>query len=394
MTDSISSYRILAGCAADAGGVRNGVVLTIEDGVISAQDPLTDETHPAPGDQDCRDLLVVPGFIDIHVHGGAGDYVMSGEVDGLRRIARHLARHGVTGFLSTTVTGPWDLQAQAVSIAAEVMTSSANGADGAAVLGVHLEGPYYNPARKGAQPGEYILPPDVDNLVDGVGDNLSIIKLVTLAPEMPGALELIRFLTRSGIVSSIGHTDATYDQVSAGIEAGARHVTHCFNAMRQMEGREPGVVGAAMSRPELKAELIWDNIHVHPASCRALVNAKTANKTILISDGIPGAGMPERYQFSLGDYPVVVHNGAARLADGTLAGSLLTLDTAFRNAGEFSFAERAAMTAYNAADSLGLAHRKGMLKPGFDADFVILDSDGIVQRTIVAGRTVYSRPGT
>ena len=262
------------------------------------------------------------------------------------------------------------------------------------MIGVHLEGPYINAKRKGAQPGEHILPPDVDSFVDSLGDNLGAIRVVTLAPELDGALNLIRFLSEHRIIASIGHTDATYNQVSAGIEAGARHVTHCFNAMRPMESREPGVVGAAMSRNELKAELIWDNIHVHPASCRALVNAKRTMNVVLISDGIPGAGMPEGYQFSLGDQPAVVQNGAALLADGTLAGSLLTLDAAFRNSGEFPLSERAAMTSSNAAASLGIGDHKGMLKPGFDADLVLLDRDGIVQRTLVAGRTVYERTST
>lgn len=387
--NTASPYRVLAGCAADAYTCRQDVVLHITGGQITAIEPITPSTIPESYDLDYRHMTVVPGFIDIHVHGGAGAYVMDGTADGLADIAHHLASHGVTGFLATTVTGAWEQQAQAVSIAVDRMRSEQNGVDGAAVLGVHLEGPYINPQRKGAQPGEYVLAPDVSNLVSGLGDNLNAVKVVTLAPEMPGALELIRFLSNNGTIASIGHSNATYDQVSAGIEAGARHVTHCFNAMRPLESREPGVVGAAMSRNELKAELIWDNIHVHPASCRALINAKGVSGVILISDGIPGAGMGEGYEFCLGDYPVVVHNGAARLNDGTLAGSLLTLDTAFVNSMEYSLSDRACMTAYNAAVSLGLHHRKGLLAPGYDADLVILDNDGIVQRTLVFGRTVY-----
>jgi N-acetylglucosamine-6-phosphate deacetylase len=257
------------------------------------------------------------------------------------------------------------------------------------VLGCHLEGPYINPVKKGAQPQQYILPPDVGDLQRHAGGDLHALKVVTLAPEMPGALALIRFLAANGIVASLGHTNATYAEVSAAIDAGARHVTHCYNAMRPLESREPGVVGAALARPELKAELIWDNVHVHPASCRALVNAKGAEGVILISDGIPGTGMPDGYRFSLGDLPVVINAGTAQLPDGTLAGSLLTLDRALCNAVPFSPAQRAQMTSRNAALALGLGAQKGLVAPGYDADLVALDGEGRVLRTFVQGRSVY-----
>lgn len=389
MSDWERTFRILAGRAVDARSEREHVAITVSKGRIVSVDAWNGASRPAPLDIDARNALLLPGFIDIHVHGGAGQYVMEGTLQGLQTIAQHLARHGVTGFLSTTVTGPWEQQAQAVAVAAEMMRSEATGSTGAAVLGVHLEGPYINPKRKGAQPGQYVLAPDASDLAKQLADNLSVVRVVTLAPEMEGALELIRFLTASGIIASIGHTDATYDQVSLGIDAGARHVTHCFNAMRPMESREPGVVGAAFSRPELTAELIWDNIHVHPASCRALIHAKGAGNVILISDGIPGTGMGEGYRFSLGDLPVVVQSGSARLPDGTLAGSLLTLDRAFHNAAPFSLVERSCMTARNAAVALGLGLKKGLIAPGFDADLVLLAEDGSVRQTFVAGKSVY-----
>jgi N-acetylglucosamine-6-phosphate deacetylase len=212
---------------------------------------------------------------------------------------------------------------------------------------------------------------------------------MTLAPEMPGALELIRFLVKNRIIASVGHTNATYAQVSAAIDAGARHVTHCYNAMRPLESREPGVVGAALSRPELTAELIWDNHHVHPASCRALIQAKGEEGVILISDGIPGTGMGDGYEFSLGDLPVTVRDGTARLPDGTLAGSLLTLDRAFLNAGAYTVAQRAGMSSRNAALALGLGDRKGLVSPGFDADLTLLGADGRVLQTFVGGKSVF-----
>ena len=202
-------------------------------------------------------------------------------------------------------------------------------------------------------------------------------------------MELTRFLSSKGIIPSIGHTNATYAEIVDAIEAGAKHVTHCYNAMRPLDSREPGVVGAAMAHPELLAELIWDNIHVHPASCQSLIGAKSTKGVILISDGIPGAGMGDGYIFSLGSHPIQITNGAARLPDGTLAGSVLTLDKAFENSSHYSFSQRAAMTSRNAAVSLKWGDQKGLIQEGFDADLVLLASSGEVVRTIVGGRTVW-----
>jgi len=386
----LSTVRILAGRIADARGERENVAVTVQKGRIVELAPWNDATRPAPGDIAAREGLLLPGFVDIHIHGGAGRYIMEGTAEAQQAIAAHLARHGVTGFLATTVTAPWEEQARALAVAAETMQSAENGAEGAAVLGCHLEGPYINPKKKGAQPEQFILPPDVDDLQRQVGGNLHAVKVMTLAPEMPGALEMIRFLTANGIIASLGHTNATYAEMCAGIDAGARHVTHCYNAMRAMESREPGAVGAAFSHPQLKAELIWDNHHVHPAACRALVNAKGPDGIILISDGIPGTGMGDGYEFSLGDLMVSVRDGTARLPDGTLAGSLLTLEVAFQNAAYYSLPQRAAMSSYNAALALGLGHRKGLLSPGYDADLVLLNRDGTVRQTFVAGRCVYA----
>jgi N-acetylglucosamine-6-phosphate deacetylase len=322
---------------------------------------------------------------------------MEGTEDAFIAVADHLARHGVTGFLATTVTGPWHQQVQAVRMAAQLCgrqwMHGVSEARGATVLGCHLEGPYINPTKKGAQPEQYICLPDVADFIHRLERYISVINIVTLAPELPGALDLIRCLTHNHIIPSIGHTNATYAEISEAIDAGARHVTHCYNAMRPLESREPGVVGATMARPELTAELIWDNIHVHPASCCALVNAKGPDGVILISDGIPGTGMPDGYRFSLGDLPVVVNAGTARLPDGTLAGSLLTLDRAFQNADRYSLAQRAQMSSRNASVALGLGTHKGLIAPGFDADLVILAETGSVLQTFVMGHSVFNGIG-
>ncbi len=381
--------RILAKTVADARGERKAVAITLANGLIEELWNWNASTSSSKGDLDARDCLLVPGFIDLHVHGGAGRYLMEGDEAGQSTVAKHLASHGVTGFLPTSVTGPPEKEARVLELAHRAMLSPDNGREGAAVLGCHLEGPFINPSKKGAQPEEYICAPSIPELMKRVGDHLEALKIVTLAPEIEGALELIRFLASKGVIASLGHTNATYEQVSAAIDAGARHITHCFNAMRQLEGREPGVVGAAFQRKELKAELIWDNIHVHPASCEALIGAKGSEGVILISDGIPAAGMGESYQFSLGHLPVKVVNGAARLPDGTLAGSVLTLEVAFQNASAYTLPQRTEMTSRNAAVTLGLGHRKGLLSPGYDADLILIAPDGSVRATIVGGKCVY-----
>lgn len=381
------SYRILARVGADSRMDRQNLIVTIANGSIVELGTWNDATRPQSGDIDARDLMLLPGFVDIHIHGGAGRYVMEGTPDALHAIAQHLARHGVTGWLPTTVTAPWDEQRAVLDAAAQL--SPEDGTGGAQIWGVHLEGPYINPKKKGAQAEQHIRLPDITEFQQAVGSLYTLVSIVTVAPEMPGALEFIRFLASQNIMASLGHTDATYAQISDAIDAGARHVTHCFNAMRPMDSREPGTVGAAFARSELMAELIWDNIHVHPASCEALLAAKRAEGVILISDGIPGAGMPDGYEFTLGDLPIKTQNGRATLPDGTLAGSLLTLDKAFANAAGFSLSQRAALTSGNAIQALGMASRYGRLAPGFQADLVLLDLGGKVHRTLIHGETAY-----
>ena len=378
--------RIFASQVASAGGYRKDALITLANGKFAAIDY---ETACPESPDLVMEALLLPGFIDTHIHGGVGRSVMEGTTDALRIIGRHLARHGVTGWLPTTVTASREDTARVLRAVSEWMASAENGRDGAAVFGCHLEGPYINPKRKGAQPEQFILPPGIVDFEAWAGPYRDIIKIVTLAPEIPGALELTRHLAAQNIVVSIGHTDATYDEVSAAIDAGARRVTHCYNAMSQLGSREPGVVGAAFAREELIAELIWDNIHVHPASCQALINAKSTSGVVLISDGIPGAGMPDDYAFSLGDLPVVVKNGAARLPDGTLAGSLLTLDAAFRNAAPHTVAERSRMMSLIPARSLGMGKRLGWIGEGYDANFILLDDAGFVRQTWIGGRKVY-----
>ncbi|CEK13931.1 N-acetylglucosamine-6-phosphate deacetylase [Chthonomonas calidirosea] len=381
--------RILAGVAADALSFRENALVSLEEGRIRSVETWNNATTAQMGDLDVRRWRLVPGFVDIHVHGGAGRSVMEADEEAIQKISYHLAQHGVTSFLPTTITGPRDRLASVLEVVTHLMRSGDY--EGAQILGCHLEGPYINPQKRGAQPEAYILEPDGGDFLRWAGPYLETVRIMTLAPELPGAEQMMSILATAGVIVSIGHTNATYAEVDRAIGFGARHVTHCGNAMRGMESREPGVLGAALARSELVAELIWDNIHVHPAVCKAIIEAKGAHGVILISDGIPGAGMPDGYTFSLGDLPVVVASGAARLPDGTLAGSLLTLDRAFSNAGDYDLRKRTCMSSYNALCALGLNHRKGRIAPGYDADLVVLDEEGTVRLTIVGGRIVYDK---
>ncbi len=386
----MNRFRIFTSVCVDALAEISKCCVTIENGRIVSLEAIANSGSPQPGDIDGGRSVLMPGFVDIHIHGGAGKYVMDGGEESILEIASHLASHGITGFLPTTVTAPRDEIRSTVEASAQLFHSPDNGKSGAAVLGTHLEGPFINPKKKGAQPEEYIIPPSVDELMAQVGSHLDTIKVMTIAPEIPGALDVIKFLCANDIIASIGHSNASYDEMCLGINAGARHVTHCFNAMRPMEGREPGVVGATLMHKELSAELIWDNIHVHPASCAALINAKGVDGVIFISDGIQAAGMEEGFKFSIGGTQIISKNGAARLADGTLAGSLLTLDRAVANAHILSLKDRAKMSSFNALRALGLSHRKGLIRPGYDADLVLLGANGTVKRTFIGGREIYS----
>lgn len=344
--------------------------------------------EPGPQDVDAREHIVTPGLVDTHVHGGFGFDQMDGKEATIRRHAALLPSRGVTAFLVTPLTAPW------TSIAATVRAASVvreHPSEGAQVLGCHLEGPFLSPHYKGAQNPDHLRVPSFAEMESALGDLMGEVKVMTLAPELPGALEACRRLVEFGIRVSVGHSGASYDQVSAAIQAGASRATHCYNAMRGLHHREPGVVGAALTRPELVAELIWDNIHVHPAACRLLCEAKASHRVIAVSDGTTGVGMPDGYQFDLWGLPATVSSGAARLSDGTLAGSTIALDDALRNAAHEVGLERAVNLCCTApAMSLGLEKEMGVLAPGRRADFVLLKPDLSVQATYVAGLRAFA----
>jgi N-acetylglucosamine-6-phosphate deacetylase len=333
---------------------------------------------------------IVPGFIDTHVHGGGGAQLHSTDSEELAAACRFHARHGTTGLLATAVSAP---VAELTAILAAIeRASTASEATGARILGAHLEGPFLSPARPGAMDPATFLPPDavvMQRLREAAAGTLA---MMTLAPELPGAVALIRDLRAHRVVASLGHTEAHYQEVAAAVEAGARSATHLFNAMRGLHHREPGAVGAVLDLDELNAELICDGEHVSPAVLRLAYRAKGARGLRLVTDAMAGAGMPDG-TYPLGRAAIAVAQGRATRAGGhTLAGSMLTMDEALRQAVAalgLSLPEAVALAATHPARVLGLQARKGQIATGMDADLAVLDDELHVRATLVGGAWVH-----
>jgi N-acetylglucosamine-6-phosphate deacetylase len=344
---------------------------------------------------DATGCVVLPGFIDVHVHGAMGADTMDADPAALAQMARFAAQHGVTAFLPTTMT------ANAAATLAAVQAVAAAGErphpNGAVSLGVHLEGPFISPRFPGAQPAAAIRPPDLAEFetLCAAGP----VRMITLAPEIPGALALVRKARSAGIVVVTGHTAATYAECEAGIAAGVTQATHTYNAMTGLHHREPGTLGSVLSNDHVYAQLIADNIHVHPAAMTILARCKGIGRTILITDAIRAVGLaPGRYD--LGGQAVTVTASAAgrpgecRLADGTLAGSVLTLERGLANfnaASGLNVTETWPTTSLTPATALGLEGTRGKLEAGYVADMTLLDEAGEVVATVVLGRVVYLR---
>jgi N-acetylglucosamine-6-phosphate deacetylase len=329
---------------------------------------------------DLSGRLLVPGFLDLHVHGGGGAHFMSGDPRDCARAARFHARHGTTGLLATTLSAP------AAELVAAVRAIAH--ADDPVILGAHLEGPWLSEQRRGVQEAEHLRPPDPGELAALLA--AGPVRLVSLAPELPGALAAIEAIAAAGAVPGLAHTDATYEQATAAIEAGARHAVHVFNGMRPLHHREPGVIGAVLDHAAVTCELIADGIHVHPAAARLLRRAKGPGGTVLITDAIEATGL-EDGDYQLGRTPIRVSAGRAETAEGDLAGSTLTMDAAVRNAHAWfgvPLAETLAMATTTPARVIGLAHRKGRIASGYDADLAVLDEALRPVATFVAGRRV------
>lgn len=363
-------------------------VITIDnEGLIAAIEP-----NAAPAGEHA---ILTATFLDVHTHGGANHDVMEGTPQAIAAVSHHHAVHGVGHYLPTTVTAPIDTTLRSLEGIANAIEAPQD-LHTARPIGIHLEGPFISHAKRGVHPPADILPPDIalfDRFQQAARGH---IKLITIAPEIPGALDLIRHCTARGVRVSIGHTNAVASEARAGIEAGARSATHTYNAMRPLDHREPGVLGEVLDDDNLFAELICDGIHVAPELVRLWLKAKGVHRALLVTDSMAAAGMPEG-NYTLGTFPVTVANGRALatedLANGkeTLAGSVLTLGRAVENLQQFTGAPleiASRLASRNPAAMLGLEATTAAVAPGLPANFNAFDASGKLQKTLLHGVAV------
>ncbi|WEG15290.1 N-acetylglucosamine-6-phosphate deacetylase [Alkalihalophilus pseudofirmus] len=337
-----------------------------------------------------NEYSLLPGFIDVHIHGANGADTMDSSVESLKVIAEYLPREGTTSFLATTITQSEDLIEEALKQTAfykEVKASNL----GSDMAGVHLEGPFISDKRAGAQPLHHIKEPDIKLFNQWQECSNHQIKVVTMAPEETNGLAFLEELQKNGTVVSIGHSDATYPVIVEAIDKGLSHVTHLYNGMRGLHHREPGVAGAAIAHSELMVEMIVDGVHIHPTVVKSTYRAKGADEIILITDAMRAKGLGEG-TYDLGGQEVKVENGKALLADGTLAGSIVKMDEAVRNMIAYtgcSLRDITKMTAENPAKQTGLWDNTGSITVGKAADLVLLDKHNQVVLTICKGHIAF-----
>jgi N-acetylglucosamine-6-phosphate deacetylase len=350
--------------------------ILIRDGVIETVGARESMSLPSGAQEiSAVDSTAIPGFVDVHIHGAGGHDVMEGSPEAMRAVTRTVATHGTTSMVATTVTAGADATLGSVADIAKYICEQHEADEARAeVLGIHFEGPFISSVRRGVHPAEFLRLPSaefLEQLLHAAAGNASIL---TIAPELLGAMPCIDAARKAGMVVAIGHTDATYEQSRAAIAHGARHAVHVYNAMRPFSHRDSGVIGAVLTSPEVSAELIADGVHVDEAAMRLLLKAKGAGHVILISDGISATGMPDG-NYQLGNIQVTVSGGVCHNAEGRLAGSTLTLDRALRNivALGASLCDTVRMLTLNPATLLGLEFKKGALRAGADADIVLLD---------------------
>ncbi|MBM7661756.1 N-acetylglucosamine-6-phosphate deacetylase [Bacillus mesophilus] len=335
-----------------------------------------------------EDYHIIPGIIDLHIHGAAGHDTMDATFEALQGISAYLPSEGITSYLPTTITQKNEAIEQALQNAATYTNNS-----GAEVLGIHLEGPFLSPKRAGAQPQEYMCDTDIELFRKWQELSGNTIKMVTLAPEQDPDFQLIQYMKKTGVIASIGHSDATYEVFAEAVKKGLSHATHFYNQMREMHHREPGVVGGVYLHDEITAELIVDGVHVAPEMVKLTAKLKDINTLILISDAMRAKGLEEGV-YELGGQKVFVENGEARLEDGTLAGSILRMDDAIKNMMSYtgcSLQDVVKMASYNPAKRIGILDRKGSLETGQDADFVILNEQFEVVMTFCRGTLAYQQ---
>ena len=337
---------------------------------------------------DFVDAIIAPGLIDIHIHGSVGYDVMQPDTAGRSKFEAFLAKRGVTAYYPTTVTAPLDLTLAALERIADAIETGKPGSTrsiGAQPIGIHLEGPFISRTCRGVHPPEHLLDPRIEIFEKMWNAARGHVRIMTVAPELDGAADLITEATRRGVCISLGHSDATLNAARTGVAAGGRHATHTFNAMRPLSHRDPGILGEVLTNPIMTADVIADGIHVDPVIVKLLANAKGPEKLVLITDAMAAAGMPDG-QYQLGSLDVKLKQGKCTV-DGKLAGSALTLDCALRNLMKFAGLDlqKSLRAATLIPARVAGAQTKGIIEPGADADFVILSPEGQVRATVIKG---------
>ncbi len=386
MSSTIKARRLI-----NAGVEVEYPLVTVTDGRIAAIEILSPADHEStPATHSFPDATLVPAYLDIHIHGCAGHDVMEATPEALRSIGSFLAGHGVGAYLPTTVTAPGDITLRALSgLAQEIIRSHNETPVSATPLGIHLEGPFLSYEKRGVHVGSLLEAPSIARFDEFWQAAKGLILLMTIAPELPGATELIAHATQLGVRCSLGHSNALACEAAAGFAAGARSATHTFNAMRAIDHREPGVAAYVLDQRGLYAELICDGIHVDPLMVRLYLKAKGEDRIVLVTDGISATGMPDG-TYMLGDMAVEVRDGRCT-ANGVLAGSVLTLDRGVRNFIQFTGCglDTAAVAAsHNPAQLLGLDRSWGYLEAGRRADITVLSPGAEVIETFLNGQPV------
>ena len=366
-------------------------LLLIEDQAIVEVTSRRSRELPRCRTLDFGDAVLAPGLFDMHIHGSAGHDVMGPGANGLAAIEIFLARHGVTAYLPTTVTAPLDVTLAALERLADAIEPTTNrqgSVPRARPLGIHIEGPFLSQKRRGVHPPNNLLPPTLETFDRLWQAARGHIRAMTISPELQGALEVIAAAAHRGVCVSLGHSDANLEAARAGIAAGARHATHTFNAMRPFGHRDPGIIGEVLTNSQITADIIADGMHVDPAAVKLFLGCKGVERSVLITDATAGAGMPPGH-YRMGAFEFDVNNGKC-LANGVLAGSLLSLDEAVQNVMQFAgwelrHAVRAA--SFNPAKAARLTNR-GVLQAGAAADVVVLSRAGEVRTTIIGGKVV------
>ena len=353
----------------------------VKDGRFGAVLP---ENVPADA-VDLQGATVIPGLIDVHNHGNSGADFSDGDYEGLKTMARYLLKNGITSFAPASMTLPYDVLAKAFATGRKLADEAP--ADCARLMGIHMEGPYFSEKKKGAQNAAYLKNPDFEGfreLYEGCG---GLVRIVDVAPELPGAAEFVE-QAKNLCTVSVAHTDSDYDHAVTAFAAGATHLTHLYNAMPAIHHRKPGVISAAVENKNVRAELICDGLHAHPA-CVRLAFTMFGDRIVLISDALRCCGMPDG-QYELGGQQVFLSGGVARLADGTIAGSATNLYDCMRNAIAFGIPEETAVRAatWNPACAIGTGDRIGSIETGKIADFLVCSPDYAEKRVFLGGREI------